>query len=415
MKERWILHADIDHCYAQIHEMLYPDLRKVPMAVGGHEEMRHGIILAKNDLAKQYGIKTAESLREAYEKLPSLLIIHPLYPLYITYTEKVKDIYREYTDRVESFGLDEAWADLTPSLTLFGASATDLAKHIQNRVYKEMGLTVSLGLSFNKVFAKLGSDQRKPHGFYRMTKQDYPETVWPLPVEDLLFVGRATKEKLRYYGITTIGQLARRERSYLKKLFGKNGETLWFFANGMDVTEVASGPRREVIKSVGNGITTPADINTFDEAREVFLVLCESVATRLRENGLAGQVVSVMLRGSDLAYIGRQRKLSRPTDLATEILEMVMILTRENWRQESPLRSIGVTISSLKPALSYRQSDLFTDERAREKEVRLEQVIDRIRSKYGYDAIKRLGLLECPHLTNFNPLAEHVIHPESWY
>lgn len=206
--KRVIVHSDINHCYAQIEEMLRPQLRNVPMAVGGSEEKRNGIILAKNDLAKAKGIRTGESLREARRKCPDLLIIHPDYDAYIYYTEKIKDIYRRYTDRVESFGLDEAWIDLTHSQRLFG-DGIDLARRIQDEVFETYGITVSMGVSFNKIFAKLASDLLKHKGFVVVTEDDFKEFIWPLPAEDLLMVGSRTRKKLNEMRIFTIGDLAK--------------------------------------------------------------------------------------------------------------------------------------------------------------------------------------------------------------
>ena len=283
MQERVILHSDINHCYAQIEEMRHPELRKIPMAVGGHEEARHGIILAKNDMAKAYHIKTGESLREAYAKCPQLKIIHPDYEAYMYYTEQVKDIYREYTDKVESFGLDEAWIDLTQSISLFG-SGKAIAQEIQKRVWQEIGLSVSIGVSYNKIFAKLGSDMQKPMGLVEIRKDNYQTLVWPLPVEDLFYVGRATKKKLRYYGIDTIGDLANLSKGWMKDHFGKMGELIWWFANGEDISEVALSGAKEPVKSVGNAITAPRDINTFEEAKIIYYVLVESVASRMRDS-----------------------------------------------------------------------------------------------------------------------------------
>ena len=260
--ERWIIHSDINHCYAQIEEMMYPELRNVPMAIGGHEEDRHGIILAKNDLAKKYHIKTGESLRDAFQKCPELLIVPPHYDDYLFYTEEVKRIYREYSDKVESFGLDEAWIDITGTEKLFHKTAMELAEEIQRRVFKELGLTVSMGLSFNKVFAKLGSDLDKKQGLAVITRDNFKDMVFPLPVADILYIGKATSSQLNERNIYTLGDLALSSKEYIKSFLGKNGEMVWLFANGYDTLSVNSS--QQVIKSVGNGITAKHDIHTIE-------------------------------------------------------------------------------------------------------------------------------------------------------
>ena len=230
--ERVIVHSDINHCYAQIEEMLHPELRQVPMAVGGHEEMRHGIILAKNDLAKAFGVKTASTLREAKKACPQLVIIHPHYDDYLYYTSEVKNIYREYTDRVESFGLDEAWIDLTHSSQVFG-DGISVARKIQKRVREELGLEVSMGVSYNKIFAKMGSDLKKKMGFSIITQDNYQDVLWPLPIEDLFYVGYRTAPKLKARGMSTIGDLAKKEPAYLRSFLGKMGEVLWYLRMAM--------------------------------------------------------------------------------------------------------------------------------------------------------------------------------------
>ncbi|MEF9966919.1 MAG: DNA polymerase IV [Longicatena sp.] len=413
-EDRVILHSDINHCYAQIEEMKCPQLRDVPMAVGGHEEARHGIILAKNDIAKTYQIKTGESLREAYAKCPSLLIIHPHYEEYIYYTEKVKDIYREYSDKVESFGLDEAWIDISESIALFG-SGEHIARTIQERILSEIGLSVSIGLSFNKIFAKIGSDMIKKKGFVEITRKNYQEKIWVLPVEDLFYVGRATKKKLKYISIDTIGDLARLPQGWMKEHFGKMGELIWWFANGEDVSEVALSVHREPVKSVGNAITAPKDIGTFEEAKIVYYVLVESVASRLREQGLRGNVVSISLRNKDLSWFSRQRKITCATNIASEIMETVLDLVRKNYDFVVPLRAIGITMSGLEVDSPYCQMNLFVSEEERHKQKKLEETVDDIRNKFGFEKAKRCAMLLDCELTTFNPKEDHVIHPVSYF
>lgn len=410
--DRWIIHSDINHCYAQIEEMKSPELRKIPMAVGGHEEDRHGIILAKNDLAKEFHIKTGESLREAYRKCPQLLVIPPHYEDYLYYTEEVKNIYCQYSPEVESFGLDEAWIDITGTERLFRKSPIELAKEIQLRVYEELGLTVSMGLSFNKIFAKLGSDMDKKMGFTVITKENYQDLVFPLPVEDLLYVGRATKAKLNACHIKTIGDLAYAPREFLKLLLGKNGEMIWCFANGYDSLEV--NPNEPEAKSVGNGITTKHDVQNMKEARIVLTVLSESVAARLKKMNKMGNVISVGFRYNDLTGIMRQMKIKQPTNLAKEILETAMILLYCNWTMEVPLRSLTISVSSLIKETEYNyQVNLFNNqnEDERRKLHSLECAIQYIREKWGEGSIRYCNTLLDTQLSDFSTQLGINIHP----
>lgn len=414
MRERVILHCDINHCYAQIEEMKYPELRNVAMAVGGHEESRHGIILTKNDLAKEYKIKTGESLREAYKKCPHLLIVHPHYDDYLYYTEKVKDIYREYSDRVESFGLDEAWIDCTESVKLFG-SGRKIAEIIQKRVLEEVGLTISIGVSFNKIFAKLGSDRIKKMGLVEITRDNFKEVAWPLPVDELLYVGRATKIKLELFGIQTIGDLATFDLAALKRNLGKMGEVIHWFANGYDQSEVALSGSSEDIKSIGNGITTPKDICNLEEAKIVFYVLCESVASRAKEKGFAGKCISIHLRNTDLKSISRQKKFERATNLTNEMMEVVMSLLKQNYDFSLPLRSVTITLSHLVDDCEEVQLSLFEDASKRQKTRDLELTIDKIRSHYGFGSVKRCSMLMDQELSDFNPKGDHIIFPVGYF
>ena len=414
MSERVILHCDINHCYAQIEEMKYPELRNVAMAVGGHEESRHGIILTKNDLAKKYHIKTGESLREAYKKCPHLLIIHPHYDDYLYYTEKVKDIYREYSDRVESFGLDEAWIDCTESVKLFG-SGKKIAEIIQKRVLEEVGLTVSIGVSFNKIFAKLGSDMIKPMGLVEINQENFKQKAWDLPVGDLLYVGRATKIKLELFGIHTIGDLAKFDVKALKRNLGKMGEILWWFANGYDQSEVALTGSSEDIKSIGNGITTPKDICCFEEAKIVFYVLCESVASRAKEKGFAGKCISIHLRNTELKSVTRQHKFEKATNVTDEMMPVVLALLEKNYDFSLPLRSITVTLSHLVNEGEEVQLSLFEDVSKHQKAYDLEVTMDKIRSLYGFKSVKRCSMLLDEELTSFNPKGDHIIFPVGYF
>lgn len=410
--ERWIIHSDINHCYAQIEEMMYPELRNVPMAVGGHEEDRHGIILAKNDLAKKYHIKTGESLRDAFQKCPELLIVPPHYDDYLFYTEEVKRIYREYSDKVESFGLDEAWIDITGTEKLFHKTAMELAEEIQRRVFKELGLTVSMGLSFNKVFAKLGSDLDKKQGLAVITRDNFKDMVFPLPVADILYIGKATSSQLNERNIYTLGDLALSSKEYIKSFLGKNGEMVWLFANGYDTLSVNSS--QQVIKSVGNGITAKHDIHTIEEAKIVLSMLAESVAKRLRQSNKLGSVISIGMRYKDLQGLSRQKRVDTPTNIAQEILDMGMILLRDNWNMAIPLRSLSISVSSLVEKETYAcQMSLFNtaNEEDRYEQLHLEEVIQEIKERWGEKSIKYGHSLLDEELSDFSTQLGMDIHP----
>ena len=410
MKDKVIFHIDINHCYAQIEEMKQPHLRDVPMAVGGHEEKRHGIILAKNDLAKAAHVMTGESLREAKEKCPDLLIIPPSYDDYIYYTGLVKDIYRQYSDHVEPFGLDEAWIDYTDSRKLYG-EPVKTARLIQDRVEKEIGLTVSVGVSWNKAFAKLGSDMKKPRGMTVITRDNYQKLVWPLPAQDLLYVGPATIRKLHARGIMTIGDLAQYPAGVLHHDLGIAGDMIQLFARGEDPSPVAENGASAPIKSVGNSMTLVHDVKSFEEVKPVFWMLCEAVASRARDAGMEGSTVYVSLRSTDLAWAGRQMKLERPTDVSDEIMTAVELLVHMMWHETVPLRAAGVALGSLKEASSFRQLSLFEDAERFEAARRCDLAMDEIRNTYGFDSVRRLCTLNDEKLTDFNVKADHTVHP----
>lgn len=411
--KRVIVHSDINHAYAQIEEMLHPELRKIPMAVGGSEEKRNGIILAKNDLAKKYKIKTGESLRDAYKKCPDLYIVNPHYEEYIYYTEKIKDIYRKYTDRVESFGLDEAWIDLTESQKLFG-DGIELASNIQEEIYRKYGMTVSMGISYNKIFAKLGSDMQKKKGFVIIDENNYKEEVWPLPVEDLMMVGVHTQIKLNEMNIYTIGDLANCSGVLLQKRFGKMGGLLWQFANGLDTSEVKPVGYKQDIKSIGNGKTAIRDITSMEQIYEFFRVLSESVAARLRAVHKKGWVVSMYLRDTNLNGFSRQIRLKQPTDIAKEILQNAMYLVRRENLELISFRGGGISVSDLCEGANFEQLSLFEDADYRYKQRKTEELIENIRERFGYDSCSYASIKVDKDLTDFNPKGDHIIHPVSF-
>lgn len=389
---RTILHADLNNCFASIESISHPEYRTIPFAVGGDEEMRHGIILAKNDCAKKFGIKTGEPLLSARQKCPDLKVVKPNFELYDEYCTAVRNLYCEYTDQVEPFGMDESWLDTSGSISLFG-DGVKIANELRKRVKKEFDLTISVGVSYNKVFAKLGSDYKKPDAVTVISPENYKELVWTLPVEELLYVGRATKAKLNRLDIKTIGELANTSENFLIAQFGKNGRMLHSYANGFDNSPVRRLTQAETIKSIGNSTTTPRDMENETDAKLIFNLLSEQVCRRLRKHRLKGSVVQIHLRSNDLTSFERQIKLDAPTDISGDVCNAAMKLLRENYNFTLPLRSVGVRVTQLCNADSPVQLSFFTDSIHDAKMEKIEQTKDAINDKYGRYAICRAVIL----------------------
>ena len=388
--DRIILHCDLNCFFASVELLSHPDLRHLPVAVCGDPSSRHGIILAKNEPAKRCGVQTAETIWQAKKKCPSLVLLPPHHDRYRVYSKQVNAIYEQYTDLVEPFGIDESWLDVTGSLHLFGGDAAALADTLRHRVREELGLTLSVGVSFNKVFAKLGSDYKKPDATTVISRENWKEIVWPLPVGDLLFVGGAARKLLAQYGVKTIGDLAACPTDMLESLMGKLGTQLHEYACGLDASPVRSRYDRETVKSVGNGTTFPQNLTTWEQVRGGIAVLADSVATRLRRYGLYAGGVQVTVRDPAFRDRSRQTQLSTPTHLIRDITAAAMELTGQLWKPPSPIRALTVTAIHLAtPADAYEQVDLFTAAEApkRKKQEQLEAAMDHIRSKYGTDAI----------------------------
>ena len=388
--DRIIFHCDLNGFYASVELLSHPDLRDVPMAVCGDPHSRHGIILAKNEPAKKFGIQTAETIWQAKKKCPDLVLLPPHHGLYHQYSKLVNAIYDEYTDLVEPFGIDESWLDVTNTLHLFGGDAKALADHLRERIKGELGLTLSVGISFNKVFAKLGSDYKKPDATTVISRENWKELLWPLPVGDLLFVGGAARKILKQYGVETIGQLAACPKSMLETLMGKMGSQLSDYANGLDTDPVRGRLDAEPVKSVGNGTTFPKNLTTRDQALGGIALLADSVATRLRHEGLYAGGIQVTVRDPDFRDRSRQRRLDSPTHLIREITDIAMELLEELWKPPSPIRALTVTAIYLTTEdAAYEQEDLFAAAAApkKEKQEKLEAAMDRIRGKYGNSAI----------------------------
>ncbi|MDD3919643.1 MAG: DNA polymerase IV [Eubacteriales bacterium] len=414
MADRTILHIDMNGCYASIECLHNPAIRDLPVAVGGDVESRHGIILAKNQIAKAYDIKTGEALWQARQKCPNLVILQPHYGLYWRFSKLARAIYEDYSSQIEPFGLDEAWVDVTGSTHLFGDGYT-IAEEIRARVERELGITVSVGVSFNKVFAKLGSDYKKPNAVTEFSRSNFKKMVWPLPVGDLLYVGRATQRKLYARGIMTIGQLAAADPVRLHQWFGKCGYLLYAFANGEDRSQVMQCGEEALVKSIGNATTTPRDLVCEQDASVIYYMLAESVAERLREQGLMARTVQIHLRDNGLFCFERQMKLSSPTCLAGVLHEAAMTLLRAQYDWSRPLRTVGIRATELTPATSPQQLRLFEDEAQLERMERLERSIDDIRRRFGHYAICRAVCTMDKTLANINPKDDHNIHPVGFF
>ena len=389
--DRVILHCDLNCFFASVELLSHPELRDAPVAVCGDPSSRHGIVLAKNELAKRAGVVTAETIWQAKKKCPDLVLLPPHYAQYAHYSRLVNDIYLRYTDLVEPFGIDESWLDMTGSLHLFGGDAAAVADEIRARVRTELGLTLSVGVSFNKVFAKLGSDYKKPDATTVLSRENWERIVRPLPATDLLFVGKAAAQALGKFGIRTVGELADADGEMLEGLLGKLGRQLHEYARGLDASPVRGPDQREPVKSVGNGTTFPKNLTSWEEARTGISVLCDSVCMRLRRSGLYCGGVQVTVRFADFKTVSRQTRLPESTHLMRELSAAAMDLMRTLWTPPAPIRMLTVTALHLTEAAeSYQQLDLLQSagqERDARRQERLEQTMDGIREKYGRGSI----------------------------
>lgn len=411
---RTILHCDMDAFYASCECFYRPEIRNLPVAVGGDPEARHGIILAKNQKAKIAGVKTGSALWEARSRCPQLVIVPPNYSLYMRYSKMAREIYEEYTNQVEPFGLDEAWLDVGGSRLIHGEGGK-IANELRKRITRELGITASIGVSYNKVFAKLGSDMNKPNGLAVITQDNYKEKVWPLPVGDLLYVGPATKRKLWSLGVDTIGRLANMPSDSLRRNFGKWGLMLHLFANGKDESPVARQDIESQIKGIGNSSTTPRDLENNEDVKLVYYVLCESVAERLREHGFRARTVQISVRDKDLISFVRQGKLPKATNLSTELCKKAMELFCANYGWDKPIRSIGIRATDLIPICDEIQLSFIEDKEKLTRMERLEATIDDLRRRFGHYAVSRASLLGDQKLNAINPKDDHVIFPVGYF
>ncbi len=388
--ERIIYHCDCNSFYCSVELLSHPELRRVPTAVCGDPKSRHGIILAKNEPAKRCGVRTAETIWQARQKCPDLVLLPAHQGLYREYSQRVNAVYDRFTDLIEPFGIDESWLDVTGSLHLFGGDPKALADRIRGIVREELGLTISVGVSFNKVFAKLGSDYKKPDATTVISRENFKQIVWPLPVTDLLFVGRAAARVLRQYGVSTIGDLAVFDRGALIELLGKQGGQLWEYANGLEHSAVAPAGTYTPPKSVGNGETFPRNLIRREEVGRGVAMLADQVAVRLRRHGMKASTLQVTIRDPKFQDICRQRPLPAPTNTARELSQAAMDIIARSWKSNAPIRAITLTAHNLIPeGEAAVQLDLFQSSapQRRERVETLERTMDAIRSKYGRKAV----------------------------
>lgn len=389
--DRIIFHCDCDSFFASVEETFHPEYKQVPMAVAGDPESRRGIILAKNQLAKGFGVKTAETIWSAKQKCPDLVLAPPRHHTYGEFCERVNAIYADYTDQVEKFSVDESWLDVTGSLPIFGTEPPELAHEIRRRVQREIGVTISIGVSWNKIFAKVASDINKPNNICVVTRENYREVLWSLPVGDLFGVGRKAAEELQKHYIRTIGDLAAADENMLHRLFGKMGDGLHISANGLDESPVKRIGEEDPVKSVGNGLTFKRDLISEHDVRTGVIALADSVALRLRRHGLKCMIVQVTIKDTAMKSIQRQKATPHPTQLAAELTDTAMEIIKASWNIGKPIRMLTITAGNLVPEDdTTEQLSLFGDEsdaKAKKAE-KIEQAMDQIRSKYGKHSIQ---------------------------
>lgn len=423
MKDRSILHVDMNSFYASVEQSEHPELRGKPIAVAGKQELRHGIILTRSKEAKKYGVKTAEAIWQAREKCPGLIVVPPDYRLYRRYSELAREIYYEYTDLVEPFGLDECWMDVTGSTALYDREPMDIAREVSERVKSELGCTVSIGLSWNKIFAKFGSDYRKPDAITVITRDNYRSIVWPAPVEDLMYVGPATMRKLNGYGIRTIGELAQASDEYLRRRLGVVGFTIRDFARGADASPVKpyDPEARDVcraIKSYGNGLTAPHDIYTVQDAKALLYILSESVAQRMRDDHMRAKCIGIGIRyGDDLTGYSRQQTLDFATATTSGVARTAWSLLASNEPFHAgdlprPIRALHVRASSLQEG-DEPQLKLFQSQD--EKIEQLDYVIDDLRRRFGNPIVRRGIEFVDESVRGLDIKDENTVHPVGFF
>lgn len=408
------MHSDINCCYAAIEHLHHPELTGKPLAVGGDPESRHGIVLTADYIAKKYGVKTGMTLWQAKQVCQDITFITPRMDLYLRFSRMAHEIYSEYTDLQKPYGIDECWLDVTASSSIKG-DGYKIAEEISKRMKFELGITVSIGVSFNKIFAKLGSDYKKPDAITTMYKDEFRQKAWKLPVSDLLYVGKSTTRKLIKIGIKTIGDLARMDESILISHFGKMGGVLWAFVNGYDETLVRLENTHAPIKSVGNSTTTPRDLESNEDVKIVLYILAESVAARLRENGFRCRVVEISVRDNELYSFTRQKKNDHATNITGEIAAYAYQIFEANYDWRKPIRSLGVRGMDLVTDHYWEQLDLFSSVELREKQMKVDEAVDDIGRRFGFYSIQRGLMYQDKVLSAVNAKEAHTVHPHGYF
>lgn len=407
--ERTILHVDANSFFASVECALNPDIADKPVAVVGDTEKRHGIILTANYIAKrEYGIKTGEVIWAAKQKCPDLVTVKSNMKMYLHYSRLMRDILYTYSDYIEPFGCDESWIELNGLLKNYGVEVAD---KIRERMKEELGITVSVGVSFNKVFAKLGSDMKKPDAVTEITRENFRDKIWCLPVQDLLYVGHKTRLKLNKRAIYTIGDLANTNEDLIRSWLGVNGVMLRDFANGLDTSPVMKYNTSRNIKSIGNSTTCPHDLSNDGEVRTVLMVLADSVSERMRDKQVKGRELSVSVRDDNLQWCTHQMKIDTATNISREIYKLSFDLFRECWKWERPVRSIGISMGNLCSEQSIEQIDFLGETKRREKLEKLDRVSDILKNRFGRKIIGNARLLKNSELSEFDPKAEHKLNP----
>ena len=389
---RTILHSDCNCFYASVELLHHPELRGKPVVVGGDPEARHGIVLTADYTAKRYGVKTGMALWQAKQVCPDITFLPPRMDLYLRFSR--------------------------------------MAQEISSRMKKELGITVSAGVSFNKIFAKLGSDYKKPDAITTMYEDEFQRKAWCLPVSDLLYVGNATNKKLYSMGIRTIGDLAKSDETLLVRKLGKMGSILWAFANGYDESPVKLENTSAPVKSVGNSTTTPRDMETDEDVKIVLYILAESVAARLRENGFRCRTVEINVRDKELFHFSKQVKLQNASNITKEIAEAGYRLYKDNYRLpaddkelkssrpeffQKPLRSIGIRGTDLVTDYFWEQLDMFMDPQAREKQMKMDETVDIIRKRFGFYSVQRGLMYRDRILSACDAKSDHTVHPHGYF
>ena len=384
--QRVILHSDMNACYASIEAKLNSKLRGIALAVAGNPKNRHGIILAKSEKAKKMGVKTGEPIWKALAKCPNLTLVPPQYEKYLEVSKLARNLYYQYTNQVEPFGLDECYLDVTGSTHLFG-SGEEIANEIRKRMKEELGITVSVGVSFCKIFAKLGSDMKKPDATTIISKDNFKKKVWPLDVSEMVGIGRATEKKLKKIGIFSLGDLAKAPKDTLKRLLGVNGIYLWQYCNGLDLRPVVDRDHKDPIKSIGNSVTAIRDLKKNEEVYNIFQELSFSVSKRLRKANLSAMGVEIFIRNSKLQSFSFASRLPMASQSSIILAENAMEIFKNNYKWTFPIRAVGIRVIHLSSYGLDKQIDMFLNYEKFQKKEDLDKAIYLVRKKYGKDSL----------------------------